>query len=101
MELILYNRKKSYLGGYEKGDIIEVKPDGFFTGKKARGYNKKIFVLVILKNVKPDYTLKDSILLNGKLIKKRKWKTNINLNSNKINITDISELQLKDKRIDK
>lgn len=30
-------------GQYIKGDVIEVRPDGFWTGAKARGFNKKAF----------------------------------------------------------
>lgn len=30
-------------GQYQKGDIIEVRPDGFWTGLKVRGFNKKAF----------------------------------------------------------
>lgn len=30
-------------GQYIKGDVIEVRPDGFWTGPKARGFNKKTF----------------------------------------------------------
>jgi hypothetical protein len=39
-----------YAAHYEKGDVIEVRPDGYFTGS-GKGYNKAVFCLVIVSGV--------------------------------------------------
>ena len=46
-----------YVARYQKGDIVEVRPDGFFTGPKAHGFDKKDFRLVVVKGLKPDVSL--------------------------------------------
>jgi hypothetical protein len=40
---------------YIPGDVIEVRPDGFWTGAKARGFNKKAFRVISVPNAKAEF----------------------------------------------
>lgn len=45
---------EKYLDRYQRFDIVEVRPDGFFTGRKARGFNQEAFRLLIVPGLKAD-----------------------------------------------
>jgi len=47
-------------GQYIRGDIIEVQPDGFFTGLKARGYDKRVFRIVCVPGAKCDKSFRQA-----------------------------------------
>ena len=48
---------EKYNARYQKGDIVEVRPEGFFTGPKAHGFDYNAFRLVIVKDLKVDESL--------------------------------------------
>lgn len=41
-----------YDARYQRGDVIEVRPDGYWTGLKAPGYDESVFLLVIVSGLK-------------------------------------------------
>lgn len=41
-------------GQYQRDDVIEVRPDGFWTGLKARGFNKNTFRVISVPDLKVD-----------------------------------------------
>ena len=43
-----------YLARYHRGDIIEVRPDGFWTGPNARGFDQEAFKVVSIPGLAPD-----------------------------------------------
>lgn len=45
-----------YNARIQRGDVIEVRPDGYWTGPKAPGYDKSVFLLV----TKPGLSLEDA-----------------------------------------
>lgn len=45
---------RRYAGRYQSGDVVEVRPDGYWTGPKAPGYNREVFRLVLAPGVKVD-----------------------------------------------
>jgi len=46
--------EKKYLARYQRGDIIEVRPDGYWTGPKAKGFDKSVFRVIAVPGVKAD-----------------------------------------------
>ena len=46
------NWQEKYSSRYQRGDFVEARPDGFFTGPRARGFNKKVFRLLVVKGLK-------------------------------------------------
>lgn len=45
---------EKYLSRYQRGDIVEVRPDGFWTGANARGFNEDAFRVVSVPGLPPD-----------------------------------------------
>lgn len=42
----------NYNARQQKGDVIEVRPDGYWTGPKAPGYDENVFLLVSVPRLK-------------------------------------------------
>ena len=42
------NFQVKYDTRYQRGDVVEVRPDGFWTGQKARGFNQDAFRVVVV-----------------------------------------------------
>jgi len=59
----------------QRGDVIEVRPNGYWTGPKAHNYNKSIFLLVTVPELKFEDAEKygKPLTWESKLIKKRKY----------------------------
>jgi len=71
-----------YNARYQKGDIIEVRPDGYWTGQNARGFDTSAFKVVSVPGLEVDTTKMQSVLgnvtINSKtstnvLIKRRRF----------------------------
>ena len=45
---------EKYLARYQRNDVVEVRPDGFWTGPKAKGFNKEAFRVISVPGLKPD-----------------------------------------------
>lgn len=72
MELLIY--KRDYQTSYKKGDIVEVREDGFWLSG-ARGYNKEAFIVVqVPGKVDEKYIEPKKTLITKKVTDKRKWK---------------------------
>lgn len=66
------NWDKKFAARYQKGDIIEVRPDGFWTGERAVGFNKKAFRVIAI----PEMSEKDAhYLMDPSPTKKRRYCT--------------------------
>ena len=62
-EIAEYTKTDKYFpekvaGQYVKGDIIEVRQDGFYTDPKARGFNKNAFRVISVPGLKANNTYK-------------------------------------------
>lgn len=76
---------EKYTARTQKGDIIEVRPDGFFTGPKAHGFNKSAFRVAVVKGMKPDKVFMqpltkiqgDKSNFTVSILKKRRYALNI------------------------
>lgn len=79
-----------YNARYQHGDIIEVRPDGFWTGPTARGFNKEAFQVVSVPGLAMDkkyeepvvqmvltnpiiYDLNGDLIIVQKIVKRRKF----------------------------
>jgi len=63
---------------YQKGDIVEVRLDGYWTGEKAKGYNRKAFALVVCSLQEDSFYLGESEYnTEKKAIKKRRYSLDI------------------------
>jgi len=91
-----------YDARYQKGDIVEERPDGYWTGKEAKGYNKESFAVVTrpgLTNV--DY-LTEPHLENEEVLKVRKYSLDVdNITLDNDRKTEISDIQMTDLLKDK
>jgi hypothetical protein len=77
MELLIYNRDYEPVSGYNKGDIIEIRPDNYWT--RDHDFNRKAFRIVkipsvAVSNLSKDYY--DTYEDKGKFYKRR-YKLNI------------------------
>jgi len=100
------NFREKYERRYRKGDIIEVREDGYFD---KHGFNKKAFAVLKIPNVKPDNRLMSTHEdrtdpENPVLLKKRKYQVNNDYLVNKISYvakegieSDISKIPVYDK----
>jgi hypothetical protein len=64
-EITKYTKKDEYFpekvaGQYQRGDVIETRPLGFWTGPKARGFNKKVFRVIAVPGSKADNRYKQT-----------------------------------------
>lgn len=88
-----------YNGRMTGGDVVEVRPDGYWTGTKAPGYDKSVFLMVS----KPGLSFKDAkyygtpLRDSDKIVKKRKY--NFSNVTDKQVINDFSEITITEKRI--
>jgi len=51
---------EKYLARYRRGDIIEVRPDGYWTGPKALKFNREAFKIVCVPGVAPNPSFAES-----------------------------------------
>jgi len=85
---------EKYNARYQIGDILEIRPGGFFTGPKAHGWDHNAFRLVVVKGLKADefltqplvkveivtpiqYDKKDNVVTKETLLKRRKFSLDI------------------------
>jgi len=79
-EYLIYNR--DYETAYKKGDIIEVREDGYFD---KHGFNKNAFSLICIeKQKKEEYYSSTLYKINGQMINKRRF----NIDTSKFVFTD-------------
>lgn len=91
-----YNRR------YQKGDVIEVRPDGYWSGDKGRNFDKNCFCIINVSNdamMGFDTPLYDTLTLpedNPKILKKRKYNIDISnlIFNGKIAISTYSNLNI-------
>jgi hypothetical protein len=75
MEALIYYRK-DYQESYRVGDIIEVRPSGYYA---QHGYNSNAFRVVIFPENIFNQEWIDPVIENGQLIKRRKFYLDYNL----------------------
>ena len=97
-----------YAVRYQKGDIVEVRPDGYWTGGKRKGFGSHAFALVAVPSISMENARKymDSQVdladpENPVLLKRRKYQMDmaqISLSSEKsAEFADISDAHITDK----
>jgi hypothetical protein len=71
---------RRYKARLRKGDIIEVRPDGYYTGARGKGFNRKVFRVLSVPGLPADqdYMAAQTGLIidlneNRELKAKRKW----------------------------
>ena len=96
--------QQEYEARHRRGDIVEVRPNGYWTGEKAKGFNKKIFTVLTVPAVKYKSARKymEPYIVNGKIIKRRKYSIanmkNLSTGSSKVrNFAFFIDANLKDK----
>lgn len=91
-----------YDSRYQKGDIVDVKPDGHWTEK--HGYNKKCFVVVKIDKKTVDERFTESQDSGDVLVKQRRYWANVDLLTfdvdKKVTVTTISDAEITDKVTD-
>lgn len=84
------------------GDIIEKRPDGYWTGKNAKGFNKNVFNLICVPDLEYDGKANSAVFnADGMLLKKRRYGFDVDrlvFVNNKITLTNPEfEVRLNDK----
>lgn len=85
-----------YDSRYQKGDIVEVREDGYWTGKRAKGFNKDAFLVISRPGVLVDRTLMDSDEDNDVTLKIRKHRvetSRLSFTDNKVEITEVEYIR--------
>jgi len=66
---------KKYNSRYQKGDIIEVRPDGFWTDGRRKGFGSEHFALVCVPglSVRDAQKYTEAVELDGLPVKRRRY----------------------------
>lgn len=83
-----------YNARYQKGDIVEVRLDGFWTGPTARGFNKEAFRVISVPGVKVDIKYMES-----SPTKKRRYNILTGEGQKITTVSNIKKLSITDKGI--
>jgi hypothetical protein len=86
-----------YNARYQRGDVVEVRPDGYWTGPTAPGYDKGVFLLVTVPGLsfKDAKHYGDALEEDGKIHKRRKYSfSNV---TDKQTFSEISKISVTDK----
>ena len=103
-----YERKNflaKFNARYQRGDIIDKRPDGFWTDGKRKGFGYPKFVLVCVKDLDDKTTnltteLRD--ITGTTLFKRRRFRFNLDaLQFNKEHIAVVKQVELTEKTVDK
>lgn len=96
--------KVGYDARYQKGDVVEIRPDGFWTGPTARGFNQDAFRVIALPGVsvksveKYTETQTDPTIDGEAFILKKKRRYNIQDGlSQKISTKSLQNITITDK----
>ena len=72
-ECLIYNKENNHV--WDVGDIVEVRPNGYWLGKEGKGFNKEIFAVM---RIDIDYNEIEMLLeakySKGNIEKRRKYK---------------------------
>jgi hypothetical protein len=95
------NWDQKYLARYQRGDIVEVRPDGFWTGPTARGFNQEAFRVVSIPGLAVasvgNLTESKTQVADGLLLLKRRYKTSVGAGVKIHTVQNLQKLQLVDK----
>ena len=66
---------KKYNSRYQKGDIIEVRPDGFWTDGRRKGFGSEHFALIVVPglSVRDAEKYTEAVELDGLPVKRRRY----------------------------
>ena len=81
-------------GQYVRGDVIEVRPDGFWTGTKARGFNKNAFRVISVLGLKVDTKYQST-----NQFYKSRFKISTGSGSDITSVSSIDDLAITDKGV--
>ena len=73
-------------GRQKKGDVIEVREDGYWTGPQAKGYNKNVFAVITMVDEIIDRAYDED---NGK----DKFKYNIDIDSITLDANNLAAIE--------
>lgn len=72
-EILKAQITEKYASRYQLGDIVEVRPDGYWTVEK--GWNRKAFYLIAVPGLKYDEKYQKALEdTDGSLLRRRKWR---------------------------
>jgi len=83
---------------YQRGDVIEVRPDGYWTGEKAKGFNRNAFRVISVPNISRENLeyLTESLADGDDIKKARKYNISTGLDS-KVTVTNMGNLSITEK----
>ncbi|GAG18651.1 unnamed protein product [marine sediment metagenome] len=88
---------EKFLSRYQRGDIIEVRPDGFWTGSKAKGFNREVFRIISVPGLKPDKMYMEAIEAGTVTLKRRRFSISTGATQKATTVSSINDLSITDK----
>lgn len=89
--------QQKYLARYRRGDVVEVRPDGFWTGPKAKGFNKEAFRIISVPGLKPDKMYMEAFMNGDIVLKRRRFNISTGMLQKVTVVSSINKLTIKDK----
>ena len=65
--------QQKYSARYRRGDIVEVRPDGFYTNTLKGDLSKWPFRVVVVEGLKPDTKYTEPVMQGDVMIRKRRY----------------------------
>jgi hypothetical protein len=89
--------QQKYLARYQRGDIVEVREDGFYTSTLKGDLSKWPFRVVVVKDLNDDVNYTEPLMQGNKIIKRRRYNTQKGVTKPVYTVTKIEDITLIDK----
>jgi len=96
------NFAQKYLSRYQRGDVVEVREDGFYTSMLKGDLTKastKAFRVISIPGLKPDKKYMEPVLDGDKVTKRRRYRIQDGDTKTVHTVSKIEDLTLTDKSI--
>jgi len=85
---------EKFLSRYQRGDIVEVRPDGFWIGPKAKGFNQEAFRIISVPGLKPNKMYMEALMNGDVTLKRRRFSISTGATQKITTVTSMNDLAL-------
>lgn len=86
--------EQKFLARYQRGDVVEVRPDGFWIGPKARGFNREAFRVISVLGLKPDKIYMEALMEGEIILKRRRFSILTGASQKVTTVSNINDLMI-------